>query len=180
MPRNDIPTQITPPRHRSLTLIARNDQTSLIALLRLHIYLDIEHHNRPQIPHSLLRHSEQFRPIIIELDPLDRRVEIPYFDAFARADVPKADGVVGGAGGEEGGAGVDVDGPEGALVAVVGAEAFAVGGEPGADHLVFGAGEEDVAVFGVSVGQSQRSPQGKSTGCLWGRGSLDLSQGPFL
>jgi len=35
-------------------------------------------------------------------------------------------------------------------VAVVGAEAFAVGGEPGADDLVFCAGEEDVAVFGVS------------------------------
>ena len=37
-------------------------------------------------------------------------------------------------------------------MAVVGAEAFAVGGEPGADDLVFGAGEEYVAVFGVSVG----------------------------
>ena len=35
-------------------------------------------------------------------------------------------------------------------MAVVGAEAFAVGGEPGADYLVFGAGEENVAVFGVS------------------------------
>ena len=34
---------------------------------------------------------------------------------------------------------------------VVGAEAFTVGGEPGADYLVFGAGEEYVAVFGVSV-----------------------------
>ena len=36
-------------------------------------------------------------------------------------------------------------------MAVVGAEAFAVGGEPGADYLVFGAGEEYVAVLGVSV-----------------------------
>ena len=36
---------------------------------------------------------------------------------------------------------------------VVGTEAFAVGGEPGADYLIFGAGEEDVAVFGVSVGE---------------------------
>lgn len=39
-------------------------------------------------------------------------------------------------------------------MAVVGAEAFAVGGEPGANHLIFGAGKEDVAVFGVSVGKS--------------------------
>lgn len=41
-------------------------------------------------------------------------------------------------------------------MAMVGAEAFAVCGEPGADYLVFGAGEEDVAIFGVSVGKSQR------------------------
>ena len=44
-------------------------------------------------------------------------------------------------------------------MAVVGAEAFTVGGEPGADDLVFGAGEEDIAIFGVSVGKSQRGIQ---------------------
>ena len=65
-------------------------------------------------------------------------------------------------------------------MAVVGAEAFAVGGEPGADYLVFGAGEEDVAVFGVSVGKSQRSLSGKKAAVWVGKGSLDLSQGPFL
>lgn len=180
MPRNNVPTQITPPRHRSLTLIARNDQTPLITLLCLHIHLNIEHYNRPQIPHSLLRHSEQFRPILIKLHPFDRRVEIPHFDTFTRADIPEADGVVGGAGGEEGSARVDVDGPKGALVAVVGAEAFTVGGEPGADYLVFGTGEEDVAVFGISTSKSQRSLLGEEGGCLWGRDTLDLSQGPFL
>ena len=42
-------------------------------------------------------------------------------------------------------------------MAVVGAEAFAVGGKPGADNLVFGAGKENVAVLGVSVGKSQKS-----------------------
>lgn len=40
-------------------------------------------------------------------------------------------------------------------MAVVGAEAFAVRGEPCADYLVFGAGEEDVTVFGVPVSNSQ-------------------------
>lgn len=149
--RDDVFTEIAPPRHRRFTLIARNDQTPLVALLRLHINLHIQHHDRAQESHSLLRHREQFRAILVELHPLDCRVEIPYLDALARADVPEADGVVGGAGGEERGAGVHVDGPEGALVAVVGAEAFAVGGEPGADYLVFGAGEEYVAVSGVSV-----------------------------
>lgn len=157
MPRNDVPAQITPRRHGRFALVARNDQTPLIPLFRLHIHYHIQHHNCPQIPHSLFRHSKQFGAVLIELYSLDCRVEFPYFYAFARADVPEADGVVGGAGGEEGGAGVDVDGPESTLVAVIGTEAFAVGGEPGADHLIFGAGEEDVAVFGVSMGKSQRS-----------------------
>ncbi len=142
--------QITPRGHRCFTLVARNDQAPLVTLLRLHIDLDVQHHYRAQISHSLLRHREQLRPVLVELDPLDRRVEVPYLYAFARADVPEADGVVGGARGEERGAGVDVDGPESALVPVVGAEALAVCGEPGADHLVLGAGEEDVAVLCVS------------------------------
>ena len=34
-------------------------------------------------------------------------------------------------------------------MAVVGTEALAVGGEPGADYLVFGSREEDITVFGV-------------------------------
>ena len=36
-------------------------------------------------------------------------------------------------------------------MAVIGTKAFAVSGEPSADDLIFGAGEEYVAVFGVSV-----------------------------
>ena len=66
-------------------------------------------------------------------------------------------------------------------MAMVCAEAFTVGGEPGADDLVFGAGEEDVAVFGVSIGkESERDTVRPEGCCLWGRGSLDLGQGPFL
>lgn len=160
MPRNDIPTQITPPRHRRLRLIARYHKTPLVALLRLHIDDDIQHDNRAQEAHPLLRHREQFGPVFIKLYPFDRGVEIPYFDALSRADVPEPDGVVGGAGGEQGRAGVDVDGPEGALVAVVGAEPFAVRGEPGTYHLIFGAGEEDVAIFGVSVGREGGGSEG--------------------
>lgn len=152
MPRNNVSAQVTPRSHGSFTLTARDDQTPLVTLLRRHVDLHIQHHYRPQESHSLLRHREQFRPILVELHPFDRRIEVPYFYALARTDVPEAHGIVGGAGGEEGGAGVDVDGPEGALVAMIGTEAFAVGGEPGADYLIFGTGEEYVAVFGVSVG----------------------------
>ena len=54
-------------------------------------------------------------------------------------------------------------------MAVIGAEAFTVGGKPGADYLVFGAGEENVAIFGVSVGrESEGSVRGEG-GCLWGK-----------
>ena len=49
---------------------------------------------------------------------------------------------------------------------MVGAEAFAVGREPGADDLIFGAGEEDVAVFGVSKMTSQNSPGEKYEGSV--------------
>ena len=62
---------------------------------------------------------------------------------------------------------------------MVGAEAFAIGRKPGTDYLIFGAGEEDVAIFGVSVGKSQRSLYEMSEGgCLWeqcSECSLDLS-----
>lgn len=149
--RNDVFRQITPSCHSRLALLTRNRQTPLVRLLGIDIDFDIQHHNRSQKPHTLLRHCQQLRPIFRKLYALYCRVEVPHFDAFAAANVPEADGVVGGAAGEEGGGGVDVDGPEGALVAVVSAETFAVGREPGADYLIFGGGEEDVAVFGVSV-----------------------------
>ena len=37
-------------------------------------------------------------------------------------------------------------------MAMIGTETFAIGGEPGADDLIFGAGKEYVAIFGVPVG----------------------------
>ena len=101
MSSDDISRKITPRRNRSFRLIARNRQRPLIALLSLHINLNIQHDNRPQKPHPLFRHGEQFRAILVKLDPLNRGVEIPYFHAFAGAHVPEADGVVCGAGGEE-------------------------------------------------------------------------------
>ena len=65
-------------------------------------------------------------------------------------------------------------------MAVVGAEAFAVGGKPGADYLVFGAGKEYVAVFGISKATSQRCLSKMTILFVRGIGLLDLSQGPLL
>ena len=57
---------------------------------------------------------------------------------------------------------------------MIGAKAFAVGGEPGADYLVFGTGEEDVAVFSVSMGKE--SGHTFLWAGSWGQeGLLDLS-----
>ena len=91
-----------------------------LSLLRIDIDLDIEDDNRPQIPHALLRHAQQLRAVLRELDALDRRGEIPCPKTFSGADFPELDRVVGGARGEERGAWVDGDGPEGALVPFVG------------------------------------------------------------
>ena len=65
-------------------------------------------------------------------------------------------------------------------MAVVGAEAFAVGGEPGTNYLVFCAREEDVAVFGVSMGSESEEAVRVEGDLSVRRASLDLSQGPFL
>ena len=53
-------------------------------------------------------------------------------------------------------------------MAVIGTEAFAIGGEPGADDLIFGTGEEYVAVFGVSVGQGSDESVRKESGFVFG------------
>ena len=104
-----------------------------------------------QLPRPLLRHSQQLPPILAEFRTLDAGREVPRLEQLARLHFPQAQGVVRAAGGEEGGGGVDVDGPEGALVAFVGAEALAVGAVPGADDVVFGDGEDEVAFFAESV-----------------------------
>ena len=53
-------------------------------------------------------------------------------------------------------------------MAVIGTEAFAVCGKPGADYLIFGAGEEYVAVFGVSMGQESEESVRKEDGLVCG------------
>ena len=53
-------------------------------------------------------------------------------------------------------------------MAVIGTEAFTIGGEPGADDLVFGAGEEYVTVFGVSVVSESEEPMREEGGFVGG------------
>lgn len=89
--------------------------------------------------------------VVGEFDALNGGQVVPGLEQLAGLDFPHAHRAVGAAGREEGGGRVDVDGPEGALVAFVGAEALAVGAVPGAHDMVFADGEEEIAFLGESV-----------------------------
>lgn len=69
-------------------------------------------------------------------------------------DVPQANGVVGGATGEDGAGWVEVDCPERSLVAVVCSQPLAIVGVPCADVLVLGDRQDKVSVFVVPRGRS--------------------------
>lgn len=100
--------------------------------------------------HTLLCDAEQLGAVLVELDALDGGGELPCHQALAGLDLPQLDGVISGARGDDGAGGVDVDGPDGTLVAVVCAEALAIVGEPRADVLVLCYGEDEVAIAVVS------------------------------
>mmetsp|Transcript_18729 Transcript_18729/g.27354 ORF Transcript_18729/g.27354 Transcript_18729/m.27354 type:complete len:233 (-) Transcript_18729:159-857(-) len=67
-------------------------------------------------------------------------------DDLPRLAVPEVDGCVGGGGDEAGGESVDVEVPDGSLVAVEGSNAFAAFGPPHRGNVIFGPGEEEVTI----------------------------------
>jgi len=67
-------------------------------------------------------------------------------EEVACSNFPKLHCVVCGAAGEECGGGVNVDGEDGTEVALVCSETGAVGGHPGADHIIFGCGEQEITI----------------------------------
>jgi hypothetical protein len=103
------------------------------------------------VPHALLCYAQQLGAVLAELNALDGGGEVPCLEALARLDVPEADCVVGRARGEDGGGGVDIDGPDGTLVAAVRPEALAVVRKPDADYLILGNREDEIAVGVVSI-----------------------------
>ena len=158
---DDVLAQVAPPGHRGLALLAHNRQLLLVGLLRLDVDLDLEHDDGAQVPHALLCHTQQLCAVLVELDAFDGRREVPCLEAFARLDVPEADCVVGRARGEDGAGGVDIDGPDGTLVAAICSEPLAVMRLPDADDLVLRDGEDEVAVGVVSAARVSRwNPNG--------------------
>lgn len=138
MASNDVLGHVAPPRHGRLALVTNDGHRPLVGLLGLGIDLDIEHDDVTHVTHPLLGDTQQLGGVLVELDALDGGGELPRLQAPPRLHLPEADGVVGGARGEDGARGVDIDGPEGTDVALVSAEALAVVGVPAADDLVLG------------------------------------------
>lgn len=148
---NDVLTEGAPASNGSLALVADNSQDLLVALLSIDIGVDVQHHNVTQETHSLLGHAQQLGAVLVELDTLDGRGELPGLDASAGLDLPQADGVVGRTRGDHGCGGVDIDSPDGTDVAMVSTETLAVVGEPDTDLLVLGDGEDEVTIEVVSA-----------------------------
>lgn len=133
---DDVFAQVAPAGDRGLALVADNGQRLLVRLLGIDVDVNVDDDDGAQMPHALLRHAEQLGAVVVELDALDGRGELPGLEVLARLDVPETHRVVGGPGGDDGRGRVDVDGPDGSDVAVVCAEALAVVGVPYADLLV--------------------------------------------
>jgi hypothetical protein len=119
VPGDDVLATTAEASHGGLALVADNPQRPFVRLLGVDVEDDVEHDDGTEHVLALLRHAEQLRAVGRELDALDGRVELPRLEQLAALHVPQPDGVVGGAGGQERGGGVDVDGPDGADVAVI-------------------------------------------------------------
>lgn len=144
-----------------LALVADDGEGALVLLGALGVGVDVEDDDVGEVAHALLRDAEDLGAVLAELDPLDGGGELPRLDVAARLDLPEADGVVRGARHEEVGDGIDVDGPDGADVAVVGADALAVVSPPAAGHLILGHGEEEVAIEVIPGTKEDMYPSAK-------------------
>lgn len=151
MPGDDVLGHVAPPRNGRLAPVAHNGHLPLVGLLGLGVDRDVDDDDVTHVAHALLGDAQQLGGILVELDALDGGGELPRLEQAARLHLPEADGVVGGARREHGARRVDVDGPDGADVALVGSEPLAVVREPAADMLVLGDGEDEVAVGIVPV-----------------------------
>lgn len=148
---DDVLVEVAPSGNGSFALVANNGHDLLVALLCLHINLDVEDNDGAQMSHALLRYAQQLGTIGVELDTLDGCWELPGLEVLAGLDVPETDGIIGRTRSEKGGRGVNVDGPDGAYVTVVGSEALAIVSEPYADLLILGDGENEIAIAVVSI-----------------------------
>jgi hypothetical protein len=103
-----------------LALVANYPQRLLVGLLGLGVGVDLVDDNGRQVPGALLGNTQQLAAVGGELDALDGCGELPGLQQLARLNLPQAHRVVGAASGQQLRRGVDIDGPQGTDVAVVG------------------------------------------------------------
>lgn len=176
---DDVLGHVAPTSDGGLALVADDAQDLLGVLFGGGVDVDVEHNDGTQVTHTLLGDAQQLGAVLVELDTLDGGREVPGHQALSARNLPQLNGVVGGAGCDDCAGGVDVDGPDGTLVAVVCAEALAIVGEPGADVLILGCGEDDVAIAVIS--RCRRGADGKpksvTARCDWTRCKWVVSEG---
>jgi hypothetical protein len=119
--------QVTPSGNGSLGLAGGDGEHRTVDLLGIDIDDNGENDNGSTVSHTLLSNCQQQSSVLVELDALDGGGELPGLKTSSGLYLPELDAVVGGSGSEESGGGVDVDGPERSLVAVVGSETLSVG-----------------------------------------------------
>lgn len=150
---NNILGHIAPTGHSRLASVANDGKRPLVGLLGLGIYGDVEHDDVAEVTHSLLRDAQDLGGVLVELDSLDGGGELPGLDTLSGLYLPEANGVVGGTGCGDRARRVDIDGPDGTYVALVGTETLAIMGEPNTDLVILGYGEDEIAIGIVAIGR---------------------------
>lgn len=74
---DDVLRHVTPTRDGGLALVADDAQDLLGVLLSGRIDVDVEHNNGTQVTHTLLGDAQQLGAVLVELDALDGRGEVP-------------------------------------------------------------------------------------------------------
>lgn len=100
MPSDDVFRKITPACDSGLALIAGDGEAPLIALLGIHVNLDVKHDDGPKITHALFSDSQKLSAILGEFDPFHGGIEFPHFDTLARPNIPETYSVIRGSAGE--------------------------------------------------------------------------------
>jgi hypothetical protein len=161
--RDDVLGEVGEAGDGGLALVADYPRGVLVALGGIDVGVDLVDDDGGQVPGALLGDTQQLAAVGRELDALDGGGKLPCLQQPAGLDLPQAHRVVGAAGRDHLGGGVDVDGPQGTDVAVVCAQTLAVvriyvlsaGGArsagrgrltPCAHNMVLGDGKDQVAV----------------------------------
>lgn len=165
--RDDVLGEVGEAGNGGLALVADYPRDVLVALGGVDVGVDLVDNDGGQVPGALLGDTQQLAAVGRELDALDGGGELPCLQQPAGLDLPQAHRVVGAAGRDHLGGGVDVDGPQGTDVAVVCAQTLAI-----VRIYVLSAGGARSAVGGATDtmrtqhGPWRRKRSGRRRGCI--------------